>query len=76
MSETLNNYIASFDKSLNRHQSFFPVTIGSTSIASFATVIGGPGGMASAGFSLVFLITTGIVKKPVKNNKKQQEETQ
>ena len=32
--------------------------------------------MASAGFSLVFLITTGIVKKPVKNNKKQQEETQ
>ena len=32
--------------------------------------------MASAGFSLVFLITTGIVKKTVKNSKKQQEETQ
>ena len=38
-------------------------TSGSLSIASFATVIGAPAGIASAGFSLAFSIPTGIVKK-------------
>ena len=72
MSERLNNYIASldyFDKSLI----VLPVTIGSISIVSFATVIGAPVGMASSSFSLAFLVSTGIVKKPLKttrNNKK------
>ena len=70
MSERLNNYIASldyFDKSLI----VLPVTIGSISIVSFATVIGAPVGMANSSFSLAFLVSTGIVKKTVKNNKKQ-----
>ena len=39
------------------------VTTGSFSVASFATVIGAPAGMASSSFSLVFSISTGIVKK-------------
>ena len=50
------------------------VTTGSISIASFATVIGAPVGMASASFSFAFLISTGIVKKLVKTttNKKKK----
>ena len=42
------------------------VTTGSISIASFATVTGAPVGMASAIFSLAFSISTGIVKKLLK----------
>ena len=46
------------------------VTTGSISIASFATVIVAPTGIASASFTLAFTISTGIVKNTVKNNKK------
>ena len=62
MSKRLSKYITSFgyfDKSLI----VLFVTTGSISIASFATVIGVPVGMASASFSLACSITTGIVKK-------------
>ena len=55
MSKRLNNYIASFgflDKSLI----VLSVTTGSISIASFLTVIRAPVGMASASFSLPFLV--------------------
>ena len=53
MSKRLRKYIASFeyfDKSLI----VLPVTTGSISIASFATVIGAPVGITSANFSLAF----------------------
>ena len=69
MIKTLSKYIASFysfDKSLI----VLSVTTGSISTTSFATVIGAPVGIASASFSLAFSISTGIVKKTVKNNKK------
>ena len=46
------------------------VTSGSISIASIATVIGAPVGIASASFSFAFSMSTGIVKKIVKNNTK------
>ena len=74
MSKRLTKYIASldyFEKSLI----VLSVTTGSISIASFASVIGAPVGMMSAGCSLAFSITTIIVKKQqdlttIKNNKK------
>ena len=43
-------------------------------IASFATIIGSPVGIASTSFSFVFSITTGIVKKYIKNYTKWKEE--
>ena len=48
------------------------VTTGGISIASFATVIGAPVGIASANFSLVFSSSTRIMKKLLKTarNKK------
>ena len=55
-----------FDKSLI----VLSVTTGTISIASFATVSGAPVGMASASISLAFSISTGIVKRLLKNNKK------
>ena len=43
---------------------------GGISIASFATVFGALVGIASASFSFACSITTGIVKKSIKNNTK------
>ena len=62
MSKKLSKYIAFFyyfDKSLI----VLSLTAGSTSIASFATVIGTPIGIVSASFSLAFSISIGIIKK-------------
>ena len=59
-----------FDKSLVVLSS----TRASIYIASFATIIGSPVGIASTSFSFVFSITTGIVKIYIKNYTKWKEE--
>ena len=61
MSKRLSKYIASFDY-FGKSLIVLSATSGSISIASFATVIGAPIGIASASFSFAFLITTGIKK--------------
>ena len=73
MSKRLSKYIASFDY-FDKSLIVLSVTTGSISIASFATVIGAPVGMASANFSLAFSISTGIVKKLLRTrwNKKKK----
>ena len=53
MRKRLSKYIASFDY-FGKSLIVLSVTTGSISIASVATVIGAPVGMASASFSLVF----------------------
>ena len=62
----MSNYY--FDKSLI----VLSATIGSISIALFATVIGAPIGISSASLSLAFSLSTGLVKKLIKitRNKK------
>ena len=65
MSKRLSKYIAFyyyFDKSLI----VLSARSGSISIASFATVIGTPVGIASASLSLAFTLSTGIEKKLLK----------
>ena len=64
MSKRLSKYIASFVLS---------ITTGNISIASFATVIGAPVGIASASFSLAFSISTGTVKKLLKTTKNKKK---
>ena len=61
MRKRFSKYIASFDYF---HQSLIilSATRGSISIASFATVIGTPVGIASASISLTFSLSTGLVK--------------
>ena len=77
MSKRLTKYIASFDY-FDKSLIVLSTTIGSISIASFATVIGALVGMMSAICSLAFSITTGIVKKLLKttrNKKKKHNKT-
>ena len=46
---------------------------GGVSIVSHAAVVGDPVGIASAGFTIVFSLAAGVIKKIIKNNKKQKE---
>ena len=67
MSKRLSKYIAFcdyFDKSL------IVLSSGGISVASFATVIGTPVGIARASLSLTFSLFTGIVKKLLKTTRK------
>ena len=61
MSKRLSTYSDSFD-----YDEKLSVSSGSISIVSFATAISAPVGIASASFSFIFSITTGIVKKLLK----------
>ena len=74
MSKSLSKYIASFDY-FDKPLIVLSVTSGNISIASFATVIGIPVGIASASLSLTFSLCTGLVKKlskATRNKKKKQ----
>ena len=72
MSKRLSNYISSFDY-FDKSLIVLSVTTGTISVASFATVMGVPAGMASASFSLACSITTGIVKKLLKTTRKMKK---
>ena len=52
-----------FIAEINKSMIVLLATSGGISIASFATVIGIPVGMASASLSLTFSLSTGLVKK-------------
>ena len=71
MSKRLSKYIAPFDY-FDKSLIVLSATSGSISIASFATVIGAPVGIASASLSLTFSLSTELVKKLLKitRNKK------
>ena len=61
MSKKLSKYIAAFDD-IDKTLIVLSATSGGISIISFTTVIGIPPGIASASFTLVFSLTTGIIK--------------
>ena len=73
MSKRLNKYIASFDY-FDKSLIVLSATSGSISIASFATVIGKPIGIASGSLSPAFSLSSGLVKKLLKitRNKKKK----
>ena len=71
-SKRLCRYIASFDY-FHKSLIILSATSGTISIASFATVIGAPVGMASASFSLAFSISTGILKKLLKTTRNKKK---
>ena len=72
MSKSLSKYIDSFDYS-DKSLIVLSVTTGSISIRSLATVIGAPVGTVSASFSLIFPISTGIIKKLLKTTRKKKK---
>ena len=61
ISKKVSKYVASFDY-FDKSLIVLCATSGSISVASFATVIRTPVGIASESISLTFSLTTGIVK--------------
>ena len=61
-SQKLNKYVTIFDY-IDKILVVLSATSGGVSIISFTSAIGAPVGIASASFSLIFSLTTGIVKK-------------
>ena len=58
----LSKYVTIFDY-IDKILIVLSATTGGISIISFTTTIGAPVGIASASFTLIFSITTGIIKK-------------
>ena len=61
-SKKLNKYVTAFDY-IEKFLIILSATIGGVSIISFTTITGAPVGIASESFTLIFSMTTGIVKK-------------
>ena len=72
-SKKLSKHIATFDY-FDKTLIVLSATSVGVSIISFASVIGVPVGIASASFTLVFSLTTGIIKKllSITRNKKKK----
>ena len=68
MSNKLSKYSGAFDY-FDKTLIVLSATTGGVSIIYFISIIGVPVGIASASFSLLFSLTTGIIKN-LKNNKK------
>ena len=62
ISKKLSKYIAAFDY-IDKTFIVLSAISGEVSIISFASVIGVPPGIGSAGFTLVFSLTIGMIKK-------------
>ena len=73
MSRKLNKYTAAFDY-FDKTLIVLWATSGGISLISFTSVTGVPVGIASASFSSIFSLTTGIIKKVLKitRNKKKK----
>ena len=65
MTKKLSKYIAAFDH-IDKTLIALSATSGGISIISFTSVVGIPAGLASASFTFIFSLTTGIVKKLLK----------
>ena len=72
-SKKLNNYVTIFDY-IDKILIILSITSGGLSIISFASIIGVPVRIASASFSLIFSVITGIIKKllNIARNKKKK----
>ena len=71
----LSKYVAAFDY-IDKILIVLSATTGGVSIISFTSIIGAPVGIASASFTLIFSLTTGIVKKllNITRNKKKKHD--
>ena len=67
-----SKYIATFNY-IDKILIVLNATTGAASICLFTSVAGAPVGITSASFTLIFSLTTGIVKKIIKHNKKQKK---
>ena len=72
-SKKLSKYVTAFDY-IDKVLIALSATSGGVSIISFTSVVGAPVGIASASFTLIFSLTTGIIKKllSITRNKKKK----
>ena len=68
----LNKYIVSFDY-LEKIFIDLSASFGTLSIASYASVVGAPGGIAGSSLTLIFTVGTGISKSLLKVTKKRKK---
>ena len=71
-SQKLNKYVTNFDY-IDKILIVSSATTGRVSIISFTCTIGAPVGIASASFTLIFSLTTGIVNKLLNITKKKKK---
>ena len=74
-SKNLNKYVTAFDY-IDKILIVLSGTRSGVCIISFANVVGAPLGIASASFTLIFSLTTGIIKKllSITRNKKKKHD--
>ena len=73
-SKKLNKYVTTFDY-IDKILIVLSATSSGVSIISFTSIAGAPIGIASVSLTLIFSLTSGIVKKITEYNKKQKEKT-
>ena len=61
-SKKLNKYVTTFDY-IDKILTVLTATSSGASIISFTSIIGAPVGIAGASLTLIFSLTTGIIKK-------------
>ena len=71
-SKKLSKYVAAFDY-IDKVLIVLSATSGGVSIISFTSIVGAPVGIASASFTLIFSLTTGIVKKLLNITRKKKK---
>ena len=71
-SKKLNKYVTAFDY-IDKVLIVLSATSGGVSIISFTSIIGAPVGIASASFTLIFSLTTGITKKLLNITRKKKK---
>ena len=71
-SKKLNKYVTIFDY-IDKILIVLSATTGGISIVSFTTAIGAPVGIVSASFTLIFSLTTGIIKKLLNITRKKKK---
>ena len=73
-SKKLNKYVTTFDY-IDKILIVLSATSSGVSIISFTSIVGSPVGIASASFTLIFSLTTGIIKKllSITRNKKKHD---
>ena len=73
-SQKLSKYVSTFDY-IDKVLIVLSATTGGVSIISFTSVVGAPVGRASASFTLIFSLITGIIKKLVSITGNKQKKT-
>ena len=71
-SKKLSKYVAAFDY-IDKILIVLSATTGGVSICSFTSVVGAPVGIASASFTLIFSLTTAIIKKLLNTTRNKKE---